>query len=261
MSNFSAVMCYEVPETLSVDFDAVTGEVSASVDLSVPWSQRWALVGDLLNNSRPLPDYGNGAPVALKAAVKSTGERIAFGQSFVYSDATVSVSYGIRKFEQVGPFDIVAESIEPQAEFRILPYNNFRWGSKTGDPLVEAEAPGKLEVKLMLVRQIFKVPTPLPLAALTAAGAVHNAEYASPLLGLTFPEETLLYLEPKFDRTLQNSGAAGVNYTQQWAIKPTGWNKFFRAKTGTYEEIYQTTDAGTDPYKNYDPQDLSGLLA
>jgi hypothetical protein len=261
MSNFSAVMCYEVPETLSVDFDAVTGEVSASVDLNVTWSQRWALVADLLNNSRPLPDYGNGAPVALKAAVKPTGERLAFGQSFIYSDATVSVAYGIRKFEAVGPFDIVAESIEPQAEFRILPWHNFRWGSKTGDPIVEAEAPGKLEMKLMLVRQIFKVPTPVNTLALSATGKVHDAAYSSPLLGLSFPEESLLYLEPKFERTLQNSGSGGVNYTQQWAIKYTGWNKFFRAKTGTYENMYQSTDAGSDPFKPYETDDLTGLLA
>lgn len=261
MASFSAVTCYENPNTLSVDFDALTGEVTASVDLTTPWSQRWALVGDLLNNGRPLPDYGVGAPVALKASVKPFGEAVSFGQSFIYSDAVVSVSYGIRKFETVGPFDIVAESIEPQAEFRILPFRNFRWGSKTGTPLVEAEAPGKLEVKLMLVRQIFKVPTPLPALALTATGSVHESAYTSPLLGLTFAPETLLYLEPKFERTLRNNGSDGVNYTQQWAIKHSGWNKYFRTSSGEYEEIYQTTDAGTDPYKNYTPEDLSGLLA
>lgn len=261
MSSYSPVLCYENPNTLTVDFDAVTGDVSASVDLTVPWSQRWALVGDLLNNGRPLPDYGVGAPIALKASVKPFGEMIAFGQSFVYSEAIVTVSYGIRKFESVGPFDVVAESIEPQAEFRILPFRNFRWGSKTGVPLVEAEAPGKLEVKLMLVRQIFKVPTPLSPLALSATGAVHNAAYTSPLLGLSFEPETLLYLEPKFERTLRNNGSDGVNYTQQWAIKHSGWNKYFRTSSGAYEEIYLTTDAGTDPYKNYEPMDLSGLLA
>ncbi len=261
MGSFSTIPCAEVPGTLSVDFDAITGDVTASVDLNCSWGLRWGLVNDLLGNARPLPDYGVGAPIALKAAVSSWGDQFTIGQSIAYSDATVKVSYGIRRHETVGPFDIVAESIEPQAEFRILPHHNFRWGSKTGRPLVEAEAPGKLEVKLMLVRQIFKVPTPLNILTLTATGAVHDAAYTSPLLGLSFDPETLLYLEPKFERTLRNNGSDGVNYTQQWAIKHTGWNKFFRAETNAYEEIYCTTDAGSDPYKNYRAEDLSGLLA
>jgi hypothetical protein len=261
MATYSAVDCAEDTDGLSISFDALTGEVTASVKLMCAWNQRWALVNDLLLNSRVLPYYGFGAPVALNASVAPFGERYQDGQAYVYSEAVVSVNYGIKKYDEVGDFDIVAESIEPQAEFRILPYQNFRWSSKTGDPLVEAEAPGKLEMKLMLVRQIFKVPTPLPLLALTGTGKCHNAAYTSPLLGLTFPAESLLYLEPKFERTLRNNGNDGVNYTQQWAIKYTGWNKFYRAKTAAYENIYMTTNAGVDPHKSYEAIDLKDILA
>lgn len=260
MGTYSTVECYEVPESLSVDFDAITGEISASVKLMCSWTNRWALVADLLNNLNVLPDYGTGAPVALRASVTPFGDWAQNTQAITYSDALVTVTYGPPKFDEIGAFDIVAESIEPSAEFRILPYQNFRWTDETGDPLLEEEAPGKLEIKLNLVRQIFKVPTPLSTLTLSATGKVHNAIYSSPLLGLDFAAETLLYLEPSFERTLRNDGSDGVNYTQKWSIKPEGWNKYWRAKTKQYEEIFETSEGGS-AYKSYEPADLSALLA
>lgn len=258
---YSSVQCFEVPNTLSIDFDAVTGDIVASVQLNCAWNNRWLLVADLLNNSRVLPSYGVGAPVALKAAVVPEGAHVTLGQGLVWDMAKVTVSYGHKKFEQIGPYDIVSESLEPMAEFKRLPWQNFRWGSKTGTPIIQDEAPGKLEVKLNLVRQIFKVPTPLDPLVLTAAGKCNDAAYTSNLLGLTFEPETLLYLEPKFERSIRNDGSDGVNYTQTWSFKPTSWNKFWRAESNDHEYMYQTTDAGTDPFKPYEPIDLSALLA
>lgn len=261
MADYSAIPCSEKEQSVSIEFDALTGDISASVDLYCDWTLRWALVADLLNNGRPFPNYGTGTPIAMKAAVRPFGTMVGFGQACIYSEALVTVTYGIKKYDTIGPFDIVAESIEPSAEYRRLPFQNFRWGSKTGDPVTEDEAPGKLEVKLNLVRQIFKVPTPLNILTLTATGKVHDAAYASPLLGLTFDGDSLLYLEPTFERTLRNDGSDGVNYTQKWSIKPTGWNKFWRAKTNTYEYMYQTTDAGTDEFTPYERANLTDLLA
>lgn len=258
---YSSVTCYEIPNSLAVDFDAITGEITASVSLHCDWNNRWSLVADLLNNSKVLPGYGTGAPVALKAAVKPFGTHVTDGQGLVWDLAQVDVTYGPKKFAEIGSYDIVAESLEPMAEFRRLPWQNFRWGSKTGTPIIQDEAPGKLEIKLNLVRQLFKVAVPLDPLVLDATGKCNEAEYESVLLGVTFPEETLLYLEPKLDRTLRNDGSDGVNYTQTWAYKPTGWNKFWRAETNAYEYMYQTTDAGTDPHKPYEPIDFSALLA
>jgi hypothetical protein len=262
MGTYSTVACNEMENTLQVDFDAITGEITASVDLMVAWGARWTLIADLLNNNNVLPDYGSGAPVALRATVKPFGDWTANGQAIAYSDAIVTVQYGPPKWDEIGSFDIVAESIEPSAEFRILPYQNFRWTDQvTGDPLIEEEAPGKLEIKLNLVRQIYKVPTPLNALTLTATGKCHDAIYTSPLLGLTFPAESLLYLEPSFERTLRNDGTDGVNYTQKWSIKPEGWNKYWRAKTKQYEEIFETSEAAGTAYKSYEPIDLTALLA
>lgn len=257
---YSAVECFEIPNTLSVDFDALTGEIVASVQLHCAWANRWLLVADILNASRVLPAYGVGAPVALKAAVTPHGSHVTTGQGLVYDMAQVTVTYGPRKFAEIGSYDIVAESLEPLAEFRRLPWQNFRWGSKEGTPIVQDEAPGKLEVKLNLVRQIFKVPVPMSTLVLDATGKCNDTSYTSSMLGLTFAAETLLYLEPKFERTIRNDGSDGVNYTQTWAYKPSGWNKFWRAESNTYEYMYQTTDAGTDPHKSYEPADLSELL-
>lgn len=260
MTFYSNIACAEKPDSVSVDFDRLTGDITATVDLMTGWNTRWALVSDLLNNYRAFPNYGAGAPVALKCAVRPFGEMFTLGQCIYYSDAIVTVTYGPPKFGEIGSYDIVAESLEPSAEFRRLPFQNFRWSSKTGDPLVEEESPGKLEIKLTLVRQIFKVPTPLNVLTLSATGKVHSAEYFSPLLGLTFAAESLLYSEPSFERTIRNDGSDGVNYTQKWSIKPTGWNKFWRAKTNSYEYMYQTTDSGSDPYKPYVPMNLEALL-
>ena len=260
MSDYAAIPCSEKENSVSIDFDALTGDINASVELYCDWSQRWALVADLLNNGRTFPEYGAGAPVALKASIKPYGTMFGFGQSCAYSEAIVTVSYATRKYDAVGPYDIVAESIEPSAEYRKLPFADFRWTSKTGDPLVEDEAPGKLEVKLTLTRQIFKVPAPLSVLTLSATGKVHDAPYRSPLLGLNFDGDVLLYLEPSFERTIRNDGSDGVNYTQKWAIKPTGWNKFYRAKTGTYEYMYRTTDEGTDEFTPYERANLVELL-
>jgi hypothetical protein len=260
MSTFSSVACAEEIGSASEDYDGITGSITATVTLRCAWSLRHDLVADILGNRRQWPYLVTAiSPIATKAGVRGDESAyVAVGQTMHPQDALVTISYTRPEFSEVGAFDIVSESLEPTGEYRTLDYRQFRWGSGTGKPITEREAPGKLEVSLKLVRRIFQVATPVTTLALTALGKCHDADYTSAMLGLTFPAESLLYLEPSFERTYKSDGTAAANYTQQWQVKMTNWNKIYRTETGTYERMYKA-GAGTHT-EFHETADLTALL-
>lgn len=252
MSIYSPVVaCSEEHVSYSENF--TLEDWSASVVLRCAWASRHALVADIVGNRRAWPHSGYGVvPLAQSAAVKPDGAAyIEVGQACSYSDALVTINYGTKQL------DLVAESLEPQVEFRTLDYRQFRWGAGDGDPLIEAEAPGKLIRGLSLVRTHYHLSS-IHASILTLPGSCNDAAYASTLLGLTFDEETLLFAPGPMNRTITTAGSKGWNVQLKFMFKASGWNKFWRAKTEDWEEIYQVGEA--DAYKNYPPDDFSAWL-
>jgi len=165
------------------------------------------------------------------------------GQTCVYTDALVTVNYSSK--EEV---DLVSETLTPNVEFITADHKQFRWGSATGDPLLENEAPGYRMYSLTLERTLYKVSS-VPASILTLPGTVNNATYSSTLLGLSFATETLLFQPKSLNRTITTAGSKGWDVSVAFLFKPEGWNKFYRAKTQTYEEIYHVEAGGV--HKNY----------
>jgi hypothetical protein len=171
-----------------------------------------------------------------------------------YIDALVSVGYSSGE-----ETDFISESLEPTVEFVTLDYKNFRWGAANGDEVKEGEAPGKLVRSLSLVRTIYHLAS-IPTDVLDLVGSVNDTAYASTLLGLTFPAETMLFSPPSMDRTITTAGTKGWNLAMRWMYKPETWNKFWnaRANPAAYQRMY-TVDPGT-VYNSYPLEDHSNLL-
>lgn len=242
MTTYSSVACSAEANTEQWEVDDITGKITASVVLRCDGSLEQSLVADLLVNNRvcPFVPYAN-KPVALRTGV--TYETLdpdtpSSGQSNLYQDALVTVQYGFWDVEESGGGFKVSDTLEPQTDTIPLDHRRFRWGSQTGAPLTPEEAPGRVSTRINLVRKIFGIPGTIPFTVLSKIGRVNEVAYTSPTLGFTFAAETLLYLDPKLDKTIESSGTPVTNYTQVWAINPNNWNMIWRAETGQYERIW-----------------------
>jgi len=252
MGMYSSVDCCEEHGTARENF----GEDATECDvvLRCDWADRYLLVADLLDNRRAWPNlsawtYPPRAVTCAGQPVKSSYTES--GQQCVYTDYLLAVRYSTDAEE-----DLVAETVEPTAEFITQDYRRFRWGSAAGTPILEAEAPGKLLHGLNLVRQIFKWSSPLPGTLLTCVGGVNNAAYVSALLNLTFATETLLFQPPTLNRTVTTAGAKAWNATMKFSYKPDNWNKFWRAATEDFERMYDYYGGQYDSYPQVDFSDF-----
>lgn len=245
----------EVYNTRKENFNAESGDTSCSVQLRVPYSSRYTLINELVGGRAPWP-FGPGAfpPRAFSAACVPEGSDVLSDtQGVVYNIALVTVNYSTKAKE------LISESLEPSAEFLTLDYRRFRWAAANGEPILENEAPGKLRHGLNLVRTLHDVAGPLPVSMLTLPGSCNNDDYTSTLLGLTFAEETLLFGTPNISRVIKTTGAEGFTIRLSFTHKPSGWNKFWRAKTEDYAEMFDVNGGGAR-FINYPPEDYSDYL-
>lgn len=251
MSSYSLVPCAEEHLSISENID-VEGGINAQVTLRCDWEDRFALMQDILTVSKDYPQSGfNVNPQAYACACRpAEGKATSVGQINYYEYALVTVSYSTKIK------DLVSESIEPTVEFLTLDHKRFRWGAADGDVLLEGEAPGMQMRGMNIVRTLYAIQQ-VPAAVLTSMGKSNDAAYTSQLLGLTFDTETLLYHPPNLSRVITSAGTEGFTLTMKFQYKPETWNKYWRAKTQTYEKIYL---AGGAEYKNFPPADFSSLL-
>lgn len=249
---YSTVDCCEEHGTLTENHGL--SDFSASVTLRCAWDDRHALMTDLLGNVWPyVTSWVKPAVCATCGSVPVPTTYEEDGQGIDYIEALVTANYSTRE-----AIDLITESIEPLVEFITLDHKRFRWGSKTGDPLLEAEAPGRQMRSLNLVRSAKKVLA-VPSSALTLPGYVNNTAYTSTILGLTFAIETLLFTPPSLSHTITTDGDPGWDMTVKLAYLPQTWNKFFRAKSGTYQEIFDVQESSA--YKSYPLGDFSDWIS
>lgn len=246
---FSTVPCFEEHggsnESLSLT------KWDASTTLRCDYLDRYALVADIIGNQRPYPHIRNGPRAATASIVPFPASATTGGQGLIYQDALVTIGYSMESK------DFVSESLEPTAEFLKLDHKGFRWGARDGEPLLEAEAPGRLTRGLNLVRTLFFVRGPLPAELLTSVGKVNSGAYISRFLNLSFPTETLLYGAPVLSRTITTSEIEAWTITLKFMYKPDGWNRFWRQKTQDYAKIFIANGV---EYKNYQLGNFSAFL-
>lgn len=249
----SVIPCAEEADTQTETYNSETG-AECSVVLRCAFADRHALVEDIVGGRMGWP-HGTYVkpPQAFSASIKPASSQagLTVSQSIEVPDALVTVNYS-SKIE-----DLVSDSLEPSTEFLTQQFELFCWGSATGDPLVEAEAPGRLVRGFNLVRKLLRVDPPLPAVLLDGPGGINDAAYTSTLLGLTFPVETLLFGNPSIERTIKTDGSATTNITLKFTYKKQGWNKYWRAKTQTFDSMFVRDGA---EYKSYEPIDFSSVL-
>lgn len=262
-----SVSCCEEHATRREDYDVENG-AKRSVTLRCAWADRDALVNDILGNLRLFPGTsGSGAPVALRASVVPAPDSATTepgGQVLAYQDALVTIQYdrlNITGRELGEDTILVSESLEPSIQYSKLDHKMFRWGGVREFPLRENEAPGRPLYSMSLTRTHYKVPAPLPTELLTCIGQCNSSSYYSALLGLTFPEETLLFQPAGLTRNVTSEGVEAFNVKMRFMFKPEGWNRFWCALTNQYEQIFYVNPLlGTDPVKQFPPGDFSNLL-
>lgn len=251
MATYSPVVtCDE--ELSSYSEDWTTQGLVAVVSLRCLWGVRHDLVDDLLSNARVWPHGGLvNPPTANKAVINPfpTG-KTSTGQSINYDHAVITVTYNHESR------DLESDSLEPTAEFITQDHRRFRWGASNGDPLAQAEAPGKLRRGLNLVRTQFQVTPPLSAQLLTAVGGVNNAPYTSTPLGMTFAIGTLLFTPPNLSITIKTDGSDGFTVAMKFMYRPETWNKYWRSKTEAYEAIFDVNGGVHNSYPLVDMTDL-----
>lgn len=253
MAIYSVVACAEELGEQTEDWDLES--TSKTVTLRCAWSDRYNLVDDLLGNMRAWPHGGWADPPrasSAKIAPFATTNAPAVGQSITYDDALVTVQY------THDVVDLISESIEPNADFITVDHRNFRWSEPGGPPLTPEEAPGKLRNSLSLVRTLYRVQPPLPLALLSSPGKCNHEPYTSQLLGLTFDKETLMFVPPHLSRVIRTDGSKGFTVKLKFGYKPEGWNSYWRAQSSAYQAIYNPSTGVV--YKSHPLADLSAFL-
>lgn len=235
------------------------GGFIATATLKCPWSNREAVIDDLLSNLVPYPRFPSSGAKARQASATFFGGTIADGGLMVPPYARITVAYSQGEDEDESG-NIFSETLEPSAEFITVSPLHFRWGSPTGTELEKEEAPGKLIVGLDYVQTRYGLST-LP-AAILEPNVVNDANVAASLLGLTFAPETLLYVNSLPSRNITAGGAEKWTMPSRFSFRSHGWNIFWRKETQTWERIYLDTESGGAPYDNFPLTDFStaGIL-
>lgn len=253
MSFYSIVDCAEEHGSQRNNA-ALDSGTDCGVTLRCAWASRYDLIDDLISNRREWPHGSFSEPPQAYSCscVPVPGAYLTVGQTIEYEQALVTVNYS----SQIK--DLISESLEPTVEAQILDYKRFRWGAQDGDPLLEAEAPGRLVRGLTIARTLYEVPGPLPDILFDGPGFTNDVTYTSALLGKAFAAETLLFTPPTMNRVIKSSGTSAWTVALKFMYKKETWNKFWRAASGEYEEIFDI-ESGT-AYKNNPPTDFSDVL-
>ena len=214
---------------------------TATRKLIVAWGSRYSLVADLEFSIYPyLPAL---VAYARSVSVEPLGSAITAvdgGSGLVaYELALVTVNYSLTS-DDPQTVDLVTESIEPNAEFRTLDFEDFRWSATDGDLLNEDEAPSQLLRGHDYIIKFHNLAT-VPTAVVDLEGYVNAGAFATYTLGRTYAAETLLFGGGTPSRRITSAGVDNFTLTERFHFKASGWNKFFRQSTQEYESIFHKT--------------------
>jgi hypothetical protein len=225
----------------------------------VPWDSRYTAVAEVAANGGELYPYkpdtlarAIGAGVDGYGAIQgNTSDGIGY-----YEFAAITIQYSTRapEYQESGVF--VSEYMEPGTEYIRLDYEDLRWGSNSGAEIKPGEAPSKL-IPIQNYVLVFHRVSCIPAAAESLVDYCNAGPATAYTLGRTFPAETLLYRGYTASRDLQLGHIPSWKYALTFSYRPVGWNKFWRAETGSFE--YQYHVAGSGRYINHPLGAFGGL--
>lgn len=233
---------------------------TATVKLMCAWGVRNTLAREIMGQRQPYPRipatkaYPRVADIEPFPAkiTESTVTWGTLGSLASFEKALVTIEYDTSGAD----VDLISESLEPTAEFMTLAHKKFRWGAADGDELDEGEAPGKL-IRGLDYKLTYHQVTAIPAAVLTLPGHCNNAAVVSLTLGLTFPEQTLLFQPPTATRRITSEMIEAWKLNYRLSYRASGWNEFWRKASDDWDEIWH---AGGDRYYNYPLGDFSSAF-
>lgn len=153
------------------------------------------------------------------------------------------------------PGDMISEDWSPGLEYITMPYKAFRWASGSGDELQPEEAPGlRVEVAELRFTRHHLPATPAIMTQLQ--GKTNSAPLTTRLLGITCAIETLKFENFHVAVVANGLGQPRLTVTALMLWRSTGWNKFYRAKTQAWTDMFI---AGGAIFKPYPPASFAGL--
>lgn len=257
-NEYSTVACHEEIDTLKLAFNETNP--NATVVLCCAWTDRNSLISDILGNQRILPHATPGLVLRARECTnlqprsvdRNTDPSSQMCDWSTEGQALLTFTYDALLEE------VASETFEPNATFYPLDHKLFRWGSATGDFVRKEESGGFLVKGAIFTRTIFRLETAdIPAGLLSYFGKVNDSALVGTVVGLTFPEETLLFEASVFDTKIRADGQRLTDLSLRWAFREQGWNKFYRPDTNSWESMFI---AGGAEYKPYEPADMSDLF-
>ncbi len=198
--------------------------------------------------------------VALDISLSGFGATTASGDAEIsaFLHAFLTVEYGPPLYELEGERTLTSESFEGVAEFITIPNRKLYWdaGGAPREILGADEAPGKL-IKMInwvyTIHHIFSIDA----GYWNEVGKVNTLAIASPLFGITFEPETLLYNPPQLARETTTKGVKAWSMTLRFTHKASGWNKSFKRGDAEPQPIFDEAGA---VFRIYELGDITRLI-
>jgi hypothetical protein len=217
---------------------------------------------NITNNARASSAKMRPAKGAVAGVTYSNPGNYTGGRLAEYQHAHVTITYRTpgRNTDQQPENStyLINETLESHAEFLSNSNDNLTWSD--GTPLDIGEAPG-IMLRSLDYCVVFQSISVLPAALLTLPGCVNSGSITSPILGLTFDPETLMFGDPALTRKYDIATGSGIwTVNLRFHYRAQGWNKFPR-KTTVTSGTFETIQCNGSDWKPYQSASFTPLLA
>lgn len=278
--------CVEVHGTRQERFLTATTPPSATVKLKCLHTERYTVLRELLSTPAVYPFSNEVCPgdydlycteaglVPNYGAYTSDDSNVIDYLDYAFIDCTYTMLLGyFRDPGSLSNNEYIEEGLEPRME--TLPINNnyYVWGTTTGsqsgsgagegDPLSTDESPVRYEPGVTYTRTIKGIRS-FDIEWLNMQGTVHNQDFISSLLEMTFPADTLLLRSMTAVREWSHVSYSTCYPT--WTVqlkyeyKPQTWNIFWRGGVQPPDYYYIKLKSDNTLFLPFDTADHSTFL-
>jgi hypothetical protein len=235
--------------------------------LSCVGSSGLALAAELLNTPWAESGIGSTALCNEVTATSWRGKNVGSGSTGANLQIVLRATWRTGNLANVNG-TIISETLDPEPRYITVDPAGFHWaiGSSAGHVVKQEEAPGKLIVVQAYTKTVYN-QSELSQAEIDLAEHVNAASFSCVVPGLTgisFPAETLLYLGPVPQASMDSSGDAKLTIIRRFLYAPNldtsgtarGWNWYFRAEIGAFDQLKDKNNA---VFNQFPSGDFSGL--
>ena len=223
--------------------------------LLVGWNERSDLLDELDAAATGVWPYADGPSTAICRRVRieplhqehAAQTNAAGAQEAEYDFAVITAWYSTKGPTYYGG-NLYNETIQPSRAYETVLPKGLKWSG--GTALDDNEQIPMLRSGCTLVQHWPRVMS-IPSWVLGNIDCVNANVYTSPLLGISFAAERLLYTMPSIDAEVTMGKLTTYSVMTRCLYRPVSWNYHWRATAKAWEEIYLAD--GTTPYKQYTP--------